>query len=188
MSTDVEAEPDETADAAETDLSGSEPGGVAGSDASHFGEVVHRSEFDVVGVRELPHEVELAGNAFAPGNAGLGAAIENFFDGVESGVVDALPESEVEGVGRGRIVEGQHLEGFEDRKRNAARRLDGGGIEGSCDGTSPLQRERRGDFLFGGKAEFLDPFPDLSVRKQRRGPADVRGRAPDLAGLEKWWT
>ncbi len=167
---------------------GSQPGRVAGGNAGHFGEVVHGSEFYVGASVQLAHGVELAGDAFASGNAGLGTAIENFFDGVESGVVDAFPEGEVEGVGRGNVVEGQHLKGFEDGKRNAARRLDGGGIEGSCDGASPLQRERGGDFLFGGKAKFLDPLTDLSVTKQRRGPADVRDRAPDLAGLEKRWT
>jgi hypothetical protein len=77
----------------------------------------------------LAHSVELTGNTFAPGNAGLGAASENFFDGVESTVIDAFSEGEVEGVGGRNVVEGQHLKGFEDRKRNVAQRMDGGGIE-----------------------------------------------------------
>ena len=71
----------------------------------------------------------MTGNAFASGNAGLGAANENFFDGVESAVIDPFSEGEVERVGGGNVVEGQHLKGFEDGKRNVAQRMDGGGIE-----------------------------------------------------------
>ena len=148
---------------------GTQSGGVAGGDAGHFGEVVHRSEFDVAGAGELAHGFELAGNAFASGDAGLRAAIENFFDGVKSGVVDAFSESEVESVGGSNVVEGQHLKGFENGKRNAARRLDGGRIEGRGDGASPLQRERGRDFLFGGKAEFFDPLADFSVARAALG-------------------
>ena len=77
----------------------------------------------------MPHGVELGGDAFATGNAGLGAASENFFDGVESAVIDAFSEGEVESVGSGNVVEGQHLKGFEDGKRNVAQRLDGVGVE-----------------------------------------------------------
>jgi hypothetical protein len=105
----------------------------------------------------------LAGDTFASGNAGLGATSENFFDGVESAVIDAFSEGEAEGVGGRNLVEGQHLKGFEDGKRNAARRMDGGGVEGSCDGASPLQSEGGGDFLFGGKARLFDPLSDFSV-------------------------
>ena len=77
----------------------------------------------------MAHSVELTGNTFAPGYTGLGAAIENFFDSVESSVIDALSEGEIEGVGGSDVVEGQHLKGFEDGKRNVAQRMDGGGIE-----------------------------------------------------------
>ena|ERR1700689_3570673 len=125
----VQAEPDEAADAAEADLFWSQPGSVTGSDPGHLGEVVDRSEFDVAGAGELAHGLELAGDDFVSGNAGLGAAIENSFDGIKSAVVDALSERDVERVGRGSIVDGQHAEGFEDRERNAALELDGGGIE-----------------------------------------------------------
>ena len=41
--------------------------------------------------------------------------------------------------------------------------MDGGGVEGSCDGASPLQSESGSDFLFGGKAKFFDPFADFSI-------------------------
>ena len=160
---DIEAEPNETPDAAEADFFGTQPGGVAGGNAGHFGEVVHGSEFYVGEAGQLAHGLELTGDAFASGNAGLSAASENFFDGVESGVVDAFSEREVEGVGGGSIVEGQHLKGFEDGKRNVAQRLDGRGIDGGCDGASPLQSEGGGDFLFGGKAKFFDPLTDFSV-------------------------
>ena len=68
----------------------------------------------------MAHRVELAGDAFASGNAGLGTASENFFDGVEGSVIDAFSEGEVEGVGRGNMAEREHLKGFEDGKRNAA--------------------------------------------------------------------
>ena len=77
----------------------------------------------------MPHGVELAGDAFAAGNAGLGAASENFFHGVKSAMINAFSEGDVERVGGGNVVEGQHLKGFEDGKRNVAQRLDGGGIE-----------------------------------------------------------
>ena len=77
----------------------------------------------------MAHSVELTGNTFAPGYTGLGAASENFFDSVESSVIDALSEGEIEGVGGSDVVEGQHLKGFEDGKRNVAQRMDGGGIE-----------------------------------------------------------
>ena len=126
---DIEAEPDETAYAAEADLFGTQSGGIAGGDASHFREIVHGSEFHVAGLGELAHGVELTGDTFACGDAGLGAAIENFFDGVESGVVNAFSESEIEDVGRRNVVEGQHLKSFQDGKRDAARRRDPGGIE-----------------------------------------------------------
>jgi len=126
---DIQAQPDKTADAAEADLFGTQSGGIAGGDAGHFGEVVHGSEFHFTGAGQLAHGVELAGDTFASGNTGLGAAIENFFDGVESGVVDAFSEGKVEGVGGGSVVEGHHLKSFEDGKWNAPLRLDGGGIE-----------------------------------------------------------
>ena len=77
----------------------------------------------------MAHGVELAGDAFASGNAWLGPASENFFDGVEGAVIDALSKGEVESVGGGNVVEGQHLKGFEDGKRNVAQRMDGGRIE-----------------------------------------------------------
>jgi hypothetical protein len=160
---DIEAKPDETPDAAEADCFGTQAGGIAGGDARHFGQVVHGSEFHVAGVGQLAHRVELAGNAFASGNARLGAASENFFDGVESSVIDALSESEVEGVRGSNMVEREHLKGFEDGKRNASDRMDSGGIEGRCDGASPLQSEGGGDLLFGGKAKFFDPLTDFSV-------------------------
>ena len=185
---DIEAEPDETSNAAQTDLFGTQSGGVTGGNASHFGEVVHRSEFYVAGPCELAHQFELTCDALASGNAGLSPAIENFFDGVEGGMVDAFPEREIKSVGRRRIVQRQHLKGFHDGKRNVARRLDAGGIKGRGDGTSPLQREGGGNFLFRGKPEFLDPLTDLSVKTQRRGPEDARGRTPDLATLGKWKT
>ena len=127
----------------------------------------------------------MTGDTFASCNAGLGTASENFFDGVESAVIDAFSEGEVEGVGGGNVVEREHLKGFEDGKRNVAERMDSGGIEGSCDGASPLQSEGGGDFLFGGKAKFLDPLTDFSVTTQRRGLADARRHVPDLVGLEK---
>ena len=116
--TDIEAEPDEAPDAAEAEFIGTESGGVAGGNAGHFGEVVHGAEFHVGGAWQLAHELELAGDTFASGNAGLSAASENFFDGIEGGVVDPFSEGEVEGVGGDRVVEGQHLKGFEDGKRN----------------------------------------------------------------------
>ena len=94
-----------------------------------FREVIHGSEFYVAGSGQLAHGVELTGDTFASGNAGLSAASENFFDGVESAVIDAFSEGEVEGVGGRNVVEGQHLKGFEDGKRNVAQRMDGGGIE-----------------------------------------------------------
>jgi hypothetical protein len=125
----VQAQPDEAADATETDLFWSQPGGVTGGDPSHLGEVVDRSELDVAGARELAHGLKLAGDDFASGNAGLGAAIENFFYGIKSAVIDALSEGDIERLGRGRIVDGQHAEGFEYRERYAALELDGGGIE-----------------------------------------------------------
>ncbi len=78
---DIQAQPDETTDAAEADLFGTQSGGIAGGDAGHFGEVVHGSEFHFTRAGQLAHGVELAGDTFASGNAGLGAAIENFFDG-----------------------------------------------------------------------------------------------------------
>src|ERR1019366_3585010 len=102
---DIQAQPDEATDAAEADLFGTQSGGIAGGDAGHFGEVVHGSEFHFKGAGQLAHGVELAGDTFASGNTGLGAAIENFFDGVESGVVDAFSEGKVEGVGGGSVVE-----------------------------------------------------------------------------------
>ena len=77
----------------------------------------------------MAHGVELTGDTFASGNAGLSAASENFFDGVESAVIDAFSEGEVESVGGGDTVEREHLKGFEDGKRNVAQRMDGGGIE-----------------------------------------------------------
>ena len=126
---DIKAKPYETSDAAQADGFGTESGGVAGSNASHFSEVVHGSEFHVAGAGQLAHGIELASDTFASSNAGLGAAIENFFDGVESGVIDAFSEGEVEGVGGGHVVERQHLKGFENGKRNAAGRMNGGGIE-----------------------------------------------------------
>ena len=136
--TNIQAKPDEAANAAKTNLFGTKPSSVACGDAGHFGEIVHGSEFHVARTRQLAHGFEFAGDAFSSGNAGLRAAIENSFDGVERGVVDAFSEGEVESVGCGNVVERQHLKGFEDGKRNAARRLDGGGIEGRSDGTSPL--------------------------------------------------
>jgi len=184
----IETEPYETSYAAKADLFGTKSGGVAGGNAGHFGQVVHGSEFDVAGAGELAHGVEFTSDTSAPGNAGLRAAIENFFDGVKSGVVDTFSESEVEGVGRSNVVERQHLKGFEDGKRNAARRMDGGRVEGGGDRTSPLQGEGGSNFLFGGKAKFFDPLADLSETKQRRGPADARGLAPDRAVLGRWWT
>jgi len=108
---------------------------------------------------QLAHGVELAGNTFASGNAGLSTASENFFDCVESSVIDAFSEGEVKGVGGGNMVEREHLKGFEDGKRNAAERMDRGGIEGRCDGASPLQSEGGGDLLFGGKAKFFRLAP-----------------------------
>ena len=120
---DIQAQPDEATDAAEADLFGTQSGGIAGGYAGHFGEVVHGSEFHFAGAGQLAHGVELAGDTFASGNTGLGAAVENFFDGVESGVVDAFSKGKVEGVGVGSVVEGHHLKSFEDGKWNAARRL-----------------------------------------------------------------
>ena len=185
IGTDIEAEPDKASDAAEADCVGTQAGCVAGGNAGHFSQVVHGSEFHVAGAGQLAHGVELTGNALASGDAGLGAASENFFDGVESAVIDALSEGKIERVGGRNVVEGQHLKGFEDGKRNVAERMDGEGIEGSCDGASPLQSEGGGDFLFGGKAKFFDPLTDFSITTQRRGPADGRRHAPDLVGLEK---
>ena len=77
----------------------------------------------------MSHGVELAGNASASGNTGLSPASKNFFDGVESSVIDALSEGEIEGVGGSDVVEGQHLKSFEDGKRNVAQGMDGGWIE-----------------------------------------------------------
>jgi len=188
IATGIETEPYETSYAAEADLFGTKSGGVTGGNAAHFGEVVHGAEFHLAGTGKLAHGVEFSGDTSAPGNAGLRAAIENFFDGAKSRVVDAFSEGEVEGVGRGNVVERQHLKGFEDGKRNAARRVDGGKVERGGNGTSPLQSEGGSDFLFGGKAKFLDPLTDFSVTKQRLGPADARGRAPDRVVLERWWT
>src|SRR5438874_2846131 len=104
---DIEAGSDEAPDAAEADCFGTYPGGIAGGNAGHFGQVVHGSEFYVAGAGQLAHSVELTGNTFAPGYTGLGAASENFFDSVESSVIDALSEGEIEGVGGSDVVEGQ---------------------------------------------------------------------------------
>jgi len=188
IGTDIEAEPYEPSDAAQADLVGTESGGVTGGYPGHFSEVVDGSKFHVAWARQLAHGFEVAGDTLATRDAGLGTASEDFFDGVESGMVDAFSEGQVEGVGRGNVIERQHLKGFEDGKRNPAGGLDRGGIEGRSDGASPLQREGVGDFLFSGKAEFFDPFTDFSVMTQRRGPADVRDRAPDLVALERRWT
>src|ERR1035437_4889315 len=117
---DIQAQPDKTTDAAEADLFGTQSGGVAGGDAGHFGEVVHGSEFHFTGAGQLAHGVELAGDAFASGNAGLGAAIEDLFDGVESGVVDAFSESEIEGVGRRYVVERKHLKDRKSTRLNSS--------------------------------------------------------------------
>ena len=125
----IEAEPDETSDAAKADSFGSQPRSVARGGACHFSEVVHGAKFHVTRARQLAHGLELAGNTFASGNTGLGAAIEDFFDSVESGVVDTFSEGEVERAGGSGIVKGEHLKGFEDGKGNAPRRMDGGGIE-----------------------------------------------------------
>jgi len=160
---DIQAEPYETSDAAEADLVGAESGGVAGGNAGHLCQVLHGPEFHVARPGQLAHGIELAGDTLASGDARLGTASENLFDGEESRVVDAFSEGEIEGVGRGYIVEGQHLKGFEDGKRDAAGRLDGGEIDGRRDRTSPLQSQGVGDFLFGGKAEFFDPFTDFSI-------------------------
>ena len=160
---DIEAEPDEASDAAEADRFGTQAGGITGGDARHLGEVIDGSKFHVAGMGQLAHGVELAGNTFASGNAGLSTASKNFFDGVESSVIDAFSESEVERVGRRNMVEREHLKGFEDGKRNAAERMDRGGIEGRCDGASPLQSEGGGDLLFGGKAKFFNPLTDFSI-------------------------
>src|SRR5208282_1644524 len=154
IGTDIEAEPYETSNAAQADLVGTESGGIARGNVRHFSEVVHGSEFHVAWTGQLAHGFEVAGDTLATSHAGLGTASENLFDGVESGMVDAFSEGEVEGVGRGNVVERQHLKGFEDGKRNPAGRLDRGGIEGRSDRASPLQREGLGDFLFSGKAEF----------------------------------
>jgi|SRR5664279_5949152 hypothetical protein len=75
VGTDIEADPDETSDAAKSDGFGSQPASVARGDACHFGEIVHGSEFYVARAGQLAHGLELAGNAFASGHAGLGAAI-----------------------------------------------------------------------------------------------------------------
>lgn len=136
---DIETEPDESPDAAEADLFGCQASGVAGGNASHFGEIVHGAEFEIVGMGCLTHDVELAGNPFASRYAGLSAAIENFFDRVQSRVVDAFSKSRIERIGRCDVVERQHLKRFEDGKRDAAERLQGGEIERRGDGTSPLQ-------------------------------------------------
>ena len=45
----LQAEPDETSDAAEANSFGSQPGGVTGGNARHFGQIVHGSEFHVAG-------------------------------------------------------------------------------------------------------------------------------------------
>jgi hypothetical protein len=129
IGTDIEAKPDKASDAAEADCFGTYTGRVAGSDARHFGQVVHGSEFHVARVRELAHGVKLTCDTFASGNAGLGAASQNFFDSVESAVIDAFSEGHVESVGGGNAVEREHLKGFEDGKRNVAQRMDGGRIE-----------------------------------------------------------
>jgi hypothetical protein len=46
------------ANAAQSNLFGSEPGGIAGGNSSHFCEVVHGTEFHIAGPRELTHEFE----------------------------------------------------------------------------------------------------------------------------------
>ena len=129
MGRDVETEPDKASDAAEADCFGTQASGVAGGNAGHFTQVAHGSEFYVAGTGQLAHGVELTGNTFASGNTGLSPASENFFDGVESAMIDAFSEGEVEGIGGSNVVEGQHLKGFENGKRNVAQRMDGGGIE-----------------------------------------------------------
>jgi len=79
---DIETKPNEAPDAAEANLFGSQAGSIAGGNASHFGEIVHGPEFDIMKTRHLPHGIELAGDALPSCYAGLGAAIKNFFDGI----------------------------------------------------------------------------------------------------------
>ena len=165
----LEAKPDEAPDAAETDFFRTEPRRVAGGDAGHFVEVAHRAEFHFARTSRLAHGFELAGNALTSGNAGLGAALENSFDGVERGVVDPFAEGQVESVGRGHIVERKHLKGFENGKRNTSRRLNGGEIERRGDWASPLQSQSGGDFLFAGETEFFDPLADFSITRATLG-------------------
>jgi hypothetical protein len=90
-------------------------------------------------------------------------ATEDFFDGVESSVINALSKSDEKGIRGGSVAQGEHLEKFQDRKRDIAERLDGGGIDRSSDWASPLHGEGGGDFLLGGEAQFFDPFADFSV-------------------------
>src|SRR5258708_2028935 len=113
------------------------PVDICGGDAG-ISEVVHGSVCYVAWAGQLAHKVDLAGDAFASGNAGLGPASQNFFDGVESSVIDAFSKGEVERVGGGNMVEREHLKGLEDGKRNVAERIDSGGVEGSCDRATPL--------------------------------------------------
>src|ERR1700722_5572002 len=78
-------------------------------------------------------------------------------------MIDPFSESEIEGVAGRYVAKGQHLKGFQDGKGNVSKRMDGGGIDGSGDRTSPLQGKGGGDFLLGGKAKLLDPLADFSV-------------------------
>ena len=107
--------------------------------------------------------LDLTRNTFASGDAGLGTASENLFDGIERGVIDPFSESEIEDVAGRSVAEGQHLKGFKNRERNISRRVDGGGINGSGDGQTPIAGLRGGDVLLGGEAKFLDPLADFSV-------------------------
>ena len=50
---DIEAEPYETANTAEPNFFGAQPGGVTGGNAGHFGEIVHGSELHVGGAGQL---------------------------------------------------------------------------------------------------------------------------------------
>ncbi|MGA2216342.1 MAG: hypothetical protein ABSH31_23930 [Bryobacteraceae bacterium] len=111
----------------------------------------------------------MASDTFLSGNAGLSAAIENFFDRIESGVVDALSEGDGQSVGRLNVVDGYHLKSFEDGKRNAAGQLDGRGIERRSYRASPLQSQRGRNLLFRGETEFFNPFPDFSVTRASLG-------------------
>jgi hypothetical protein len=111
----------------------------------------------------VPYSLQLPIHAAAADQAGLGAAIEHLLDGVKSGVINTIAERHVKHASRRDKLHRQNAEPFE---QTIGQHVPAGKIVHSPrdqNRTSPLQSERRRYLLFGGKAQFFQPFPEATM-------------------------